>query len=83
MKEFPQLMNNQVALIRAQFSTGHVLDEKLNLATTDNQVVYTIFDDLSIATEFANKLISANDNIECIVYGKEQIVLKYIKPNDH
>jgi hypothetical protein len=83
MNGFPQLMNNQVALIRAQYSTGHVLDEKLNLAITDNQEVYSIFDDLSIAIEFANKLILTNNNIECAIYGKEQGIVKYIIPNDH
>ncbi len=77
MWPFPYLKYNQVALVRAENKTGHVLDEELVLAVSDNQKVYTIFDSLDEARAFAEKILSSNQEIEIAIYSDSQEVLFY------
>jgi len=80
MKPFPRLKHNQVALVRAEKKTGHVLDEELVLAVSDNQKVYTVFDSLDEAQAFAGKIISYNQEVEVVIYSDRQEVLFYSNP---
>ena len=68
MEPFPNLTNNQVALIRADKKTGHVLDERLLLTLDDNQKVYTVFDSLNKAQIFA---------VEIVIFSSKEDVLFY------
>lgn len=77
MRPFPQLKYNQVALVRAEKKTGYVLDEEFVLAVSDDQKVYTVFDSLSQAQAFAEKIISSNQEIEVAIYSDRQEVLFY------
>ena len=79
MEQFPLLEDYQVALMRAQLGTGHVVDENCNLALNDGQKVYTIFKDFEQALGFAKEFIKENPEIECVIYNKEKKVLSYLK----
>ena len=78
MQQFPELNENQVALLRAELSTGHVLDENFKLAMNDAQIVYTVFNDVDKALNFAKDLVEKNGAFECVVYNKDKDVIKYI-----
>lgn len=80
MRPFPHLKHNQVALVRTEKKTGHVLDEDFVLAVNDNQKVYTVFDSLDEAQTFAEKIISSNQEIEVGIYSDLQEVLFYSNP---
>ncbi len=80
MEKFPELKNNQVALLRANSLTGHVLDEILNLAVKDEQKVYTVFNSYHEALEAAKSITINDEDMECVVYGKDHEVLFYINP---
>lgn len=77
MRPFPYLKHNQVAFVRAERKTGHVLDEEFVLALSDNQKVYTVFDSLGEALAFAEKIISSNQEIEVAIYSDRQEILFY------
>jgi len=79
MQQFPILQGNQVALLRAEFNTGHVLDEDLNLALGDAQIVYTIFDSMDTALQAAENIVK-NGTIECIIYSRDRELVKYVTP---
>lgn len=78
MENFPTLQDNQVALLRAEFETGHILDESHNLVIDDFQKAYTIFSDVDAALLAAQRIIKENKNIECIIYDKNKAVLHYL-----
>jgi hypothetical protein len=81
MQKFPELKNSQVALLRTNSQTGLVLDEMLNLVTNDEQKVYTIFNSYYEALESAKSIMSKEENnIECVIYGKNQEVLFTLTP---
>ena len=81
MQQFPILNENQFALLRAEFNTGHVLDENLQLALHDGQIVYTVFDNINDALAVAESIVK-NGTIECIIYSKDRELIKYIKPEE-
>ena len=70
-EKFPKLKNNEVALVRAQINTGHVLDEYLRLATTKSQKAYTVFSSLEDAINYAKQFVAENRGVECNLYGSE------------
>ena len=70
-EKFPQLKTNEVALVMAEINTGHVLDEHLRLATTNDQKVYTVFSSLKDAVNYAKEFIAQNSGVECNIYGSE------------
>lgn len=75
MQKFPELKNNQVALLRTDALTGHVLDEQLNVARNDEQHVYTIVNSYYEALAIAKAVMLKEKNIECVIYGKNEEVL--------
>lgn len=78
MQQFPDLKDNQVALLRAELKTGHVVDEEFKLVTTDTQTVYTIFDDVESALSFVRKELVVKKEFEFVVYRKDRSVVDYI-----
>jgi hypothetical protein len=81
MEKFPEIKEGQVVLLRADSSTGHVLDELFNLATKDNQKVYTIFNTIQEALEGGNKILNEKDKlVECTILGKNKELLYYLNP---
>jgi len=78
MENFPELNGTEVALIRADSLTGHVLDENFDLALKDSQVVFSVFNDAAVALSFAQSIISQHRAIECVIYGKNKEVIHYI-----
>lgn len=79
MKKFPELKADQVALLRAEINTGHVLDDKYNIAINDSQNVYSIFQSVEEAIIFSKKILSEKKGVEIVIYGKEEQVLHYLK----
>jgi len=80
MQQFPELKNNQVALLRADARTGHVLDETLKVITHDQQKVYVVFSSYYDAVKFANAAMEVEKSVEFIVYGKNEEVLFSLSP---
>jgi hypothetical protein len=80
MEPFPKLEIGQVALMRAENQTGHVLDEQFLLATKDEQKVYTVFNSAEEALINAKSIVFLEKKIEYIVYDRNQKVLYYITP---
>lgn len=80
MQPFPTLHDNEVALVRAEFSTGVVLDEDFKQAIHEYQKVYTIFENLDTAISATERMIRENTNIECTLLGRENSLIKYITP---
>jgi len=80
VQSFPILNDNEVVLMRAEFSTGHVLDENFKLAIHEYQKVYTIFENLDAAINAAEKMIRENTNIECTLLGRDNNLVRYITP---
>lgn len=81
MEKFPKLLKDQTALIRAEVSTGHILDESMQLVIGDAQKVYTIFDSYDNALTYAKEIIKGG-KVECVIYGDDGAILKYVNPED-
>ena len=79
MRQFPILKENEVVLVRADYNTGIVLDENFIYATNDNQKVYTIFNTLEDAKEYAKKLLLKNKEFEFVIYNRKKEVIIHIR----
>jgi hypothetical protein len=81
---FPLLEQNQVALLRADFMTGHVLDENYNLNKNNinERKIFSIFDTLDLAKKYINEQKIEYKNIEYVIYGKYEEIICYITPKD-
>jgi len=75
MEKFPLLKNGQVALLRADINTGIVLDKNYVYATTPDQEVYVVFDNIDLAIEFSKLIIMERNDIECGIYGNDPVAL--------
>ena len=82
MKNFPQLTSQQVALVRADFKTGEILDAAFSPAVNEIQEVYTIFNSQAEAVEYAKSLINDRPDIECVIQGPNEELLKYLTPEN-
>lgn len=79
MEKFPQLAAGQVAVIRAESETGHILDESLKLVVSENQKVYTVLNDYEEALSLVYSIMEASKGkVECVIYNEQQEVLKYL-----
>lgn len=76
---FPELNKNQVALIRAERNTGIVLDHNLQWAEDAAQKVYTVFESLDDAINAAQNIQQEHPQVEIVIYGQEEQVLKYLE----
>jgi hypothetical protein len=77
MHQFPILINDQVAVLRAEYNTGHIVDENFNLLINDNQTAYTIFESLETAQFYIKKQLEITNKFEFIIYGKDKAVINY------
>jgi hypothetical protein len=77
--EFPTINKNQVTLLRAEHSTGIVLNAKFERCTIDEkQIYYTIFDSLDKAKEYINSHKLNQPNVEFIVQDiTEEVIFSY------
>lgn len=82
MEKFPELKEGQVALLRADFKTGQVLDELFKEAIESDQEIYTVFDDKDDALQFAKTIIAARKDIECVISGEDGEMIFYITPQN-
>jgi hypothetical protein len=82
MQKFPELKNGHVALLRAEFKTGTVLDEQFNPVADNKQKIYSLFKHPEDALQAAKQLMLQNPGIECIIYGADEEVLHYLTPQN-
>jgi len=80
-EKFPDIQKLQLALLRADINTGHLLDENFNLAINSNQKVFSAFDDIDSAIDFAESIISNKKDVECN-YAQEMKFLRCITYKD-
>jgi len=78
IQKFPEVKKSQVAIVRVDVNTGHILDDQFNLATNINQKVYTIFEDIDSAIRFAKSIVQERRDIECNLYGEQMKFLQRI-----
>ena len=79
---FPSLLKNQVALSRAEFATGHVLDNNFNVySMSKGGEIYTVFNSLKLAKAYIEEQKLQREGIEFWVYGKNEEMICYIKPD--
>ena len=79
MKDFPILEDEQVVVVRAQKSTGIILDETYNKLVSDDQNMFTIFQNIGVANAYIEENKRTRNDIEFIIYGKGQIVLSFFQ----
>lgn len=82
MESIPSLQENQVALMRSELATGHVLDERFKLAVNTCQNVYTIFPSIEEAVSYAKTIMIERKDIEVVIYGANHEALKYLTPQN-
>lgn len=74
-REFPKLEDGQVTVLRAERATGIVLDEQFKRAISDEQKIFTIFENVSKAIEYSECAGKERLDIELIIYnGQENII---------
>jgi len=78
IENFPKLKEGEVALLRAETLTGHILDEQLELAVNDSQKTYTVINSSDEALSVAKNLIAGRSDIECVIYGKDKEVFYFL-----
>lgn len=82
LEKFPVLNIKEVALVRAEISTGLVLDEACNYAVYPHQKIYTVFESIEKALKHARQIIEERRNIECVLYGIDQRILHCVNCNN-
>ncbi len=80
MQKFPKLIDNQVALLRADARTGQVLDEAFKVVAGDEQKVYTVLNSYYEAVRFATAAMEVEKSVEFVIYGKNEETLFYLSP---
>jgi len=78
METFPKLLLHQIALMRADINTGHVLDDTYKIAVNDTQKVYTIFESVETALNYARQILTENKSIEVVIYNMNHELLYYL-----
>lgn len=78
---FLSLKDYEFVVLMANAETGIILDKNLNthLSISENQDVYSIFENIQKAKEFINEVSESNDKIEFIIYNSKQEVVEFIK----
>lgn len=79
MDEFPKLAEGQAALLRAESSTGIILDDNYKYSR-DNQKIYVVFDNADAALKAARKIVEERKDVDCIVYGQDGTLIEYLRP---
>ena len=76
--KFPILSPGEVAILRAEYATGHILDESLKIAINDGQTVFTVVNSIDKALQIVKDLIKGNEELECVIYDEKEKMLFYI-----
>jgi hypothetical protein len=82
MEKFPHLKKGQVSLIRADFNTGHILDDNFVIVNEPKQKVHTIFANTEEALNYARSIIVKTPSVECIIQGADEQMIHYITPKN-
>lgn len=77
---FPELKQNEVALLRAEVATSVVLDEAFHRVISAGQKVYTVFASIEEVLIIVKDIMVKMKSIECVIYGRDQSVLHYFSP---
>lgn len=76
--KFPKLTDNQVAVLKAEGTTGIILTVAGNRYNRySNDEVYLIFEDLIAATKYIEEFQQINDEIEFTVYDSDEKMIEY------
>lgn len=78
VREFPKLEDEQVAVMRAERETGIVLDEQFKRAVSDEQKIFTIFENVSKAIEYSECVGKERSDIELIIYNGQENIIYHI-----
>jgi hypothetical protein len=76
MEKFPEIDLNEVALVRVDSKTGHVLDENFCLCLSESQKVYTVFGSEEEAMSYINRKKMEIPNIDYSLYNNENKLIK-------
>ena len=79
MEKFPIIDAGNIALVRSDYKSGHILDENYDLAIKDGQVFYTIFQSLQEALYQTETILSNKPDVECTLYNSEGMVLFFFR----
>jgi len=82
IEKFPEINEPQVVLARANTQYGHVLDESFTLSISDTQKVYTVFENVDKAKDYANSFLNKTMDYEFVIYNHKQELLHHLNPYD-
>jgi hypothetical protein len=78
--KFPTLTGQQVALMRADATSGILLDEDYNPFDGESKGLYTVFANLDEAIKYIQQVVKKQRNTEALVYSSETEVAHYYNP---
>ncbi|WP_142688597.1 hypothetical protein [Chitinophaga polysaccharea] len=79
MIKIPELTSEQVAVLKVDGNTGHVLNINDKVFHKDsNDEVYLVFEDIIAAKKYIVELQQVNDEIEFTIYGSDKSVIEFI-----
>lgn len=79
---FPSLSEKQVALLRAKYATGQVLNNNFDLhIRSKKEEIYTVFDTLDLARQYVEEQKTKHKNVEFWIYGQDEKEICYIEPD--
>jgi len=77
--EIPKLTNEQVAVLKVDGNTGHVLNINNKVFWKDsNDEVYLVFEDIIAAKRYIDELQQVSNEIEFTIYGSNSAVIEFI-----
>ncbi|MCL1923959.1 MAG: hypothetical protein FWF50_00075 [Defluviitaleaceae bacterium] len=81
MLNFPRIKSSQLAVSRAERSTGIMLNEKFERHLNNNEeyVVFTIFESLDDARNYVDRLKIEREDIEFYVYNHLQELVYMVR----
>lgn len=82
MKEFPKLIGEQIALLKADVNTGVVLDDNYNYSINPNDRVYVVFANKDEALKIAKTIVLERKNVECGLYDLNQKMIFNVTINN-
>lgn len=78
LEPFPSLVDTQVALIRAEYNTGIVVDVYYSRAMDSNQQVFTVYSNADEALRAAINIVQSRPNIECCIQRVGEELVHYV-----
>jgi hypothetical protein len=79
---FPSLLDTQVALIKAEYNTGIVVEKNYARAMGDNQQVYTVYSNTDQALKAAIDIVHTHPHIECWIQRVGEELVHYVHQNN-